>query len=101
MAAENIPDGPGTAGIPVSEITPVQPIRSVDVAATVRLARAETDIHTGADAATPTFAVVREYPLKEAATRDVLELVEAKTRWLPSSSALSPTPVNGTKTCTT
>lgn len=52
MAEEIIPDGPGTAGILVSEITPVQLIRSVDVAATVRLAGAEADIHTGADAAT-------------------------------------------------
>ncbi len=35
-----------------AEITPVQPTRSGNIAVTVRLAGAEADIHSGADAAT-------------------------------------------------
>ena len=38
--------------IQFAEITPVQPVRSGDVAVTVRIAGAEADIHSGADAAT-------------------------------------------------
>jgi hypothetical protein len=34
-----------------AEVTPVQPIRTGNVAVTVRLAGAEVDIHSGADAA--------------------------------------------------
>ena len=41
------------------------------------------------------------YPLKEAEARDVLELVEARTRWPPPFSAPSMTPANGTRICTT
>ena len=35
-----------------AEVTPVQPVRSGNVAVTVRIAGAEADIHSGADAAT-------------------------------------------------
>ena len=35
-----------------AEVTPVQPVRSGDVAVTVRIAGAEVDIHSGADSAT-------------------------------------------------
>ena len=35
-----------------AEATPVQPVRSGDVAVTVRISGAEADIHSGADAAT-------------------------------------------------
>ena len=35
-----------------AEVTPVQPVRSGDVAVTVRIAGAEADIHSGADTAT-------------------------------------------------
>lgn len=35
-----------------AEVTPVQPVRSANVAVTVRIASAEADIHSGADAAT-------------------------------------------------
>ena len=35
-----------------AEVTPVQPVRSGDVAVTVRIAGAEADIHSGADSAT-------------------------------------------------
>lgn len=35
-----------------AEVTPLQPVRSGKVAVTVRVARAEADIHSGADAAT-------------------------------------------------
>ena len=35
-----------------AEVTPVQPVRSSKVAVTVRVAGAEADIHSGADAAT-------------------------------------------------
>lgn len=35
-----------------AEVTPVQPVRSGSVAVTVRIAEAEVDIHSGADAAT-------------------------------------------------
>ncbi len=35
-----------------AEVTPVQPVRSGHVAVTVRIAGAEADIHSGADAAT-------------------------------------------------
>ena len=35
-----------------AEVTPVQPVRSGSVAVTVRIAGAEADIHSGADAAT-------------------------------------------------
>ena len=35
-----------------AEVTPVQPIRSGNVAVTVRIAGAEADIHSGADALT-------------------------------------------------
>ena len=35
-----------------AEVTPVQPARCGDVAVTVRIAGAEADIHSGADAAT-------------------------------------------------
>ena len=38
--------------IQFAEVTPVQPVRSGDVAVTVRIAGAEADIHSGADAAT-------------------------------------------------
>ena len=35
-----------------AEVTPVQPVRSGNVAVTVRISGAEADIHSGADAAT-------------------------------------------------
>ena len=35
-----------------AEVTPVSPVRSSNVAVTVRIAGAEADIHSGADAAT-------------------------------------------------
>ena len=35
-----------------AEVTPAQPVRCGDVAMTVRIAGAEADIHSGADAAT-------------------------------------------------
>ena len=35
-----------------AEVTPVQPVRSGNVAVTVRIAGVEADIHSGADAAT-------------------------------------------------
>ena len=38
--------------IPFAEVTPVQPVRSGNVAVTVRIAGAEADICNGADAAT-------------------------------------------------
>ena len=38
--------------IQFAEVTPVQPVRSGNVAVTVRIAGAEADIHSGADAAT-------------------------------------------------
>lgn len=38
--------------VPFAEVTPVQPARTGNVAVTVRIAGAEVDIHSGADAAT-------------------------------------------------
>ena len=38
--------------IQFAEVTPVQPVRTGSVAVTVRIAGAEADIHSGADAAT-------------------------------------------------
>ena len=38
--------------VPFVEVTPVQPVRSGNVAVTVRIAGAEADIHSGADAVT-------------------------------------------------
>ena len=35
-----------------AEVTPVQPVHSINVAVTVRISGAEADIHSGADAAT-------------------------------------------------
>ena len=39
-------------GVQFAEVTPVQPVRCGNVAVTVRIAGAEADIHSGADAAT-------------------------------------------------
>ena len=38
--------------VPFAEVTPLQAVRSGEVAVTVRMAGAEADIHNGADAAT-------------------------------------------------
>ena len=38
--------------VPFVEITPAQPVRCGNVSVTVRLAGAEADVHSGADAAT-------------------------------------------------